>query len=292
MEQQKKASVDHRVAGSHRKERMSSWAASKSDAQLQFEVASKAKAAKAAARAGSATERVKAARQNAVHDKKLDAFENQRKLDLKVKKEQRGIHGEHKVNSPKKQVAHNDWEDAVRHDRTQARKSQLLKSAVITPVNRNNVERESTHKTWGHLTDAEVADYGLIEGETLDEEGRVIPPWAGRAERYAGPVGEDEVRYPHDYGYGTRGFIEASRGKVPPPQLHLKDKSAAPRRDPDLYSDVAPYVPFGGHLPGYDYRATHGYGYAYPPAPVGYAYGYGYPGLGAGMPYALPPAGQ
>ena len=83
----------------------------------------------------------------------------------------------------------------------------------------------------------QVADYGLIEGETLDEEGRVIPPWAGRAERfllewitallivecfanrYAGPVGEDEVRYPHDYGYGTRGFIEASRGKVPPPQV-------------------------------------------------------------------------
>ena len=31
-------------------------------------------------RTGAATERVMAARQNAVHDKKLDAFENQRKL--------------------------------------------------------------------------------------------------------------------------------------------------------------------------------------------------------------------
>merc|ERR1711904_527670 len=81
-----------------------------------------------------------------------------------------------------------------------------------------------------------------------------------------------------DYGYGARGYIEASRGKVPPPQLHLKDKSAAPRRDPDLYSDVSPYVPYGGHWPGYDYNAQYGYGYAYPPvAPPAPGFGYGYP---------------
>jgi len=183
----------------------------------------------------------------------------------------------------------------------QARKVELMKSAVVKPQRQNRtenngstVEHHHTHRTWGHLTDGEVADYGLIEGETLDEEGRVIPPWMGRAERYAGPLGEDEVRYPHDYGYGARGYIEASRGKVPPPQLHLKDRTAAPRRDPDLYRDTASYVPYG-RMPGtrqYDGVSQYGYGhpgeYAAPGpyGPVGAAYPYGGAGFGYGSPYS------
>lgn len=287
----KQQSVAHRVAATDKKHRMSSWVADKSDSQLSFEAA-KTKAYRAKA-PHSATDRVHHHRSKKVHDQKMNAFENQKKLDHKVKKEQRGVAGVHDVSTPRKQVAHNDWNDSVRQNRTEARKMELLKSAVVK--SKNGVEHDSTHRTWGHLTDAEVADYGLIEGETLDEEGRVIPPWVGRAERYAGPVGEDEVRYPHDYGYGARGYIEASRGKVPPPQLHLKDKSAAPRRDPDLYNDVSPYVPYGGHWPGYDYNSQYGYGYAYPPAlgpmgsmPMGsMGYGYGYPPAYPPM-YGLP----
>merc|ERR1711912_201168 len=97
---------------------------------------------------------------------------------------------------------------------------------VVEPQRTADIEDHATHRHWGHLTAAEANEYGLIEGETLDEEGRVIPPWMGRSERYAGPKGEDEIRYPYDYGYGPRGYLEASRGKVPPPQLHLKDKTA------------------------------------------------------------------
>jgi len=267
----KQDAVAHRVSANHRKERMSSWVAEKSPAQLAFEATQGSRASKGK-RGASATEKVNSQRLAKDHNKKMQAFENQKQLDLKVKQEQRGVAGQFEIDDSGKRVAHNDWEDAVRQNRTEARKTELLKSAVIKPQNKNHVEHDATHRTWGHLTDAEVADYGLIEGETLDEEGRVIPPWVGRAERYAGPVGEDEVRYPHDYGYGARGYIEASRGKVPPPQLHLKDKSAAPRRDPDLYSDVSPYVPYGGHWPGYDYNSQFGYGYAYPPIAFGYPY--------------------
>jgi len=213
-----------------------------------------------------------------------------------VKKEQRGsedaILTAHDLafNSAKR-VAHNDWEDAVRQNRTEARKAELMKSVVVKSQGQTSggshhrVEHEHTHRSWGHLTDGEVADYGLIEGETLDEEGRVIPPWIGRAERYAGPLGEDEVRYPHDYGYGARGFVEASRGKVPPPQLHLKDRTAAPRRDPDLYSDAANYVPYGRMEAGTNqFDGVSQYGFGNPaqagihlPGPYGAPAGAGYP---------------
>jgi len=267
MEKRKAASVAHRVATHRSSDRMSSWVADKSPAQQAFEAANRSRGLNNKGKT-SATERVQAQRKNRAHDEKLEAFENQKKLDLKVKEAQRGAAGQHDLASPRKGIAHTEWEDAVRQNRTEARKQELMKSAVIPRAGRP-VEHDSTHRTWGHLTDAEVADYGLIDGETLDEEGRVIPPWVGRAERYAGPVGEDEVRYPHDYGYGTRGYIEASRGKVPPPQLHLKDKSAAPRRDPDLYNDVSPYVPYGGHWPGYDYNDQFGYGFAHPPVAYG-----------------------
>jgi len=148
------------------------------------------------------------------------------------------------------------------------------------PIQRKDeVEEAATHRTLGHLTDAEVADYGMIEGETLDEEGRVIPPWSGRAERYSGPVGEDEVRYPFDYGYGARGHYEASRGKMPPPQLFLQEKTAMPRRDPDLYNPVAPYTPFGNSPfkhPAYARPGEHA-AVAYERAAYGYGYGLGHP---------------
>lgn len=232
-------------------------------------------------------------KQKYIQDEKERQFENQRKLDLKVRREQRGVAGEISKDQLEydsaKRVAMNDWEDAVRQNRTQARKMELSKSAVVKPQRQNRteqngstVEHEHTHRTWGHLTDGEVADYGLIEGETLDEEGRVIPPWIGRAERYAGPLGEDEVRYPHDYGYGARGFLEASRGKVPPPQLHLKDRTAAPRRDPDLYRDVEEYIPYG-RMPGtnqYDGVSHYGFG-----GPQGYALPGPYGPVGPGYPY-------
>lgn len=178
-----------------------------------------------------------------------------------------------------------------------------MKSAVVEPTYHDGVEEHATHRHWGHLTQDEAQEYGLIPGETLDEEGRVIPPWIARGERYGGPKAEDEVRYPYDYGYGPRGYLEASRGKVPPPQLHLKDKSAAPRRDPDLYSDVAPYMPYGvrpqagaypiGVDPNAPLAATmpmlagsatpYGQAYGYGPA-YGYGYGYGY-----GHPLGAPP---
>lgn len=285
MDQLKSKAVGHRVASHRSSNRMSSWVADKSPSQQAFEAASIGRGLKVKGKT-SATERVHAQRTNRSHDSKINAFENQKKLDLKVKEAQRGAAGQHDLASPRKGIAQSEWDDAVRQNRTEARKQDLMKSAII--ANRGSgVEHDSTHRTWGHLTDAEVADYGLIEGETLDEEGRVIPPWVGRAERYAGPVGEDEVRYPHDYGYGTRGYIEASRGKVPPPQLHLKDKSAAPRRDPDLYNDVSPYVPYGGHWPGYDYNDQFGYGFAHPPVAYGGPMGgpIGGPMDGPPMPY-------
>lgn len=257
---------------------MSSWVAEKSDAQADFE-ANKARKAKLNKGLKSTTHRIDDKRINRRHSDKNDDFENQKLQDNHVKKTQRGTAGEinHGKLTPAERVAHQDWEDAVRQNRTEARKVSLMKSATVDPHRMNDVECHSTHRHQGHLTQCEEREYGLIAGETLDEEGRVIPPWAGRSERYVGPKGEDEVRYPYDYGYGPRGFVEASRGKVPPPQLHLKDKGAAPRRDPDLYNDVAPYLPYGqapyGPAPGpydagfghpalaYGYGAPHGYGY-------------------------------
>ena len=159
-----------------------------------------------------------------------------------------------------------------------------------------------------------MADYGLIDGETLDEEGRVIPPWVGRAERCLPPQPHHTPPHPRQSlilimlcqicwscrrgrseipsrlwlrnTWLHRGFAWQSATtsglslqswycnlvlnlSVFALQLHLKDKSAAPRRDPDLYNDVSPYVPYGGHWPGYDYNDQFGYGFAHPPVAYG-----------------------
>jgi len=285
MEHARADAVNHRLAPSHRKERMSSWVADKSSAQADFEAN---KARKAAKNKGSkaTTHTVDDKRYTRADGEKMRKFENQKMHDNHVRKTQRGTAGEidYAGMTPAERVAHKDWDDAVRQNRTEARKVELMRSANIDPHKMNHVECHSTHRHQGHLTECEANEYGLIAGETLDEEGRVVPPWAGRSEKYVGPKGEHEVQYPYDYGYGPRGFVEASRGKVPPPQLHLKDKGAAPRRDPDLYNDVAPYLPYGqappapyGH-PALGYGAPHGpYG-----EPFGYGYGYGTPALALG----------
>merc|ERR1719453_360810 len=74
----KKQAVAHRVAGSSKQQRLSSWVADKSEAQMAFEAAQLRKYNAKAAR--SVTERIHADRQNKVHNKKIDAFENQKKL--------------------------------------------------------------------------------------------------------------------------------------------------------------------------------------------------------------------
>merc|ERR1719183_1114045 len=269
--------VAHRLAPAHRAERLSSWAAPKSPAQAAFEART---AAQKKAKGVSSSQRMQHERDNYADKMDQQAFGRTKELEMKVKKQQRGVAGEEDLSSPKKRVQQRDWEDAIRQNRTEARKQQLLKCANVPIQRKDEVEEAATHRTLGHLTDAEVADYGMIEGETLDEEGRVIPPWSGRAERYSGPGGEDEVRYPFDYGYGARGHYEASRGKMPPPQLFLKDKTSVPRRDPDLYNPVAPYEPYGGFKhpvhPGLQQPGERA-AIAYERAAYGYGYGYGLP---------------
>merc|ERR1711907_48994 len=288
----KDAAVAHRAATAGTSQRMNSWAASKSPSQAAFE-SRKSKASRT--KEPSSVERVRNARTNYAEVKKSEDFDRQKQLDLKVKESQRGVAGEKNESSASKRVQERSWEDAIAQSRTEGRKQALLKSAVGPASRRAEIEDESTHRTYGHLTKAELADYGMIEGETLDAEGRVIPPWVGRAERYAGPEGENEVRYPFDYGYGARGQFEASRGKMPPPQLFLKDKSAKPRRDPDLHDPMFPYVPYGSDPamaihPGFARpeevsalayeRAGYGFGYGRPAMPM-----YSHPAYGPCVPY-------
>jgi hypothetical protein len=293
-DERKKAEIAaHRVApykdGQHR---MSSWAAGKSPAQQNFE---NRKTKGARSKGPSTSERMEKERFNYNHEKGLEKFERHKELDMKVRKEQRGIAGQVDHTPGHKRVQEKDWEDAIRQSRTEFRKNAMIQSAVVPVQRRDDVEDDTTHRSYGHLTKAELADYGMVEGETLDEEGRVIPPWVGRAERYAGPEGENEVRYPFDYGYGARGQFEASRGKMPPPQLFLKDKSAKPRRDPDLHDPMFPYVPYGSDPamaihPGFARpeevsalayeRAGYGFGYGRPAMPM-----YSHPAYGPCVPY-------
>ena len=88
--------------------------------------------------------------------------------DKKVKSEQRGrddpvLTAEELAFNSAKRVAHNDWEDAVRQNRTEARKAELMKSAVVKTQGQKLasggshpavVEHEHTHRAWGHLTDS------------------------------------------------------------------------------------------------------------------------------------------
>lgn len=283
--------LSHRAAPAHSKERLSSWSADQSSAQSDFERRRMDKNRKASDLSKRAQE-VDWHRANRKNKAKQDEFERSRMMEQKVKRQQRGIAGEVDLSTKRKELDHQDWEEAIRAGRTEARKVNLMTGGVKKkpPTHRPSVkiEEDSTHRRLGHLTDAEIADYGMIEGETLDEEGRVVPPWVGRADRYAGPIAEDEMKYPFDYGYGKRGDYEKSNGKMPPPQLFIKDRKVAPRRDPDLYAEVAPYVPYGDGQPGpfsptnftrgfgpdaaaiaaYD-RAAYGYGYA-----AGYGYGF------------------
>jgi len=257
LEKLRKAAVDHRIAPSGNKARLSSIMAPKSDAQLAFEAAQLKKSQQKAAEIADA-QRIENSRYTKKDNVKIDVFQQQKELEVKTRREQRGIAGEITLDKKAKELEYNQWDDMTRQGLTEGRRKKLMQGASV-PKNSNLVVDNTTHSFRGHLLESEFDESGLLPGETLDEEGRVIPPWGSRGERYAGPKGEDEVRYPFDYGYGPSGFIEASRGKVPPPQLHLKDRSAAPRRDPDLYNEIDDYVPFGTSPAAYSHVQTAAY---------------------------------
>ena len=117
----------------------------------------------------------------------------------------RGLEGKRGVEhddrrGARKYIEESNWHHDVAGGRTAAQRKELLSSAVVKP---SAVEHSSTHRKHGHLSDSEMQDYmGLKAGEELDDEGRVIPPWAvqeKRAARYLGPMGEDYTKYNADY---------------------------------------------------------------------------------------------
>ena len=67
---------------------------------------------------------------------------------------------------------------------------------IATTVN------QQQRPTTSHSQQPPTHPHAAAVGEELDEEGRVIPPWAVqemRAARYMGPMGEDYTKYNADY---------------------------------------------------------------------------------------------
>jgi len=183
----------------------------------------------------------------------------------------------------RKFLEESNWHHDSQAGRTVAKRKELLSSATVRP---SAVEHSSTHSKHGHMLESELLDYmGLKAGEELDEEGRVIPPWAvqeKRAARYLGPMGEDYTKYNADYPGVDVEAAAAWSSRPPPPQMYLRDERGqnVRRSDPRMPHDPAGYgQPFHGP-----------YARLYEsPAAVASGYGHaGYPALGYG-PAEYPP---
>jgi len=83
--------VAHRLAPAHRAERLSSWAAPKSPAQAAFEART---AAQKKAKGVSSSQRMQHERDNYADKMDQQAFGRTKELEMKVKKQQRGVAGE------------------------------------------------------------------------------------------------------------------------------------------------------------------------------------------------------
>jgi hypothetical protein len=234
----------------------------------------------------SSVEKIERDRINRVHKDKMKEHEGQRAQTRKLLGLHRagGLQGEKDyhhddslgvrkagIATTRKTIEESNWHHDAASGRTAATRRQLLRSAIVQP---SAVEHSSTHKKHGHLNDDELADYcGLKQGEELDEEGRVIPPWAVqemRAARYMGPMGEDYTKYNADYPAVDMEAVTSWSARPPPPQMYLKDERGKNVRrsdsrhphDPHTYGQpmVGPYARFYESPGAVAVEAAHAYG--------------------------------
>jgi len=307
-ERQKELAVRHRSASAGSHSRMNSWQQPATSAQAEWNSKQKKvdktrqpNAIKGRSEGRNAdvsmSEKIARERRNQADKVKKKHYENTQAQTMKIQEMhrakglegQRGEEHDHRVRGTKKYIEESNWHHDAKSGRTAAARSDLLKSAVVKP---SNVEHSSTHRKHGHMSEAELQDYmGLKQGEELDDEGRVIPPWAvqeKRAARYLGPMGEDYTKYNSDYpGVDVEGAAAWS-ARPPPPQMYLRDERGTNvrRSDPRLPHDPAGYgQPFHGpYARMYESPAAIASGYGYPSEsyPAAYdlaaapALGYGY----------------
>merc|ERR1712195_277848 len=305
----------HRTASTGSINRLNSWATPSSGTQKDWETKKRAKDAQTKKKARQQWEKDKAhgniSSVEAIERKRINAANNDKMKEHDSNKQQTqkllGLHragglqgmkdyhhddGLHMrragIATTRKTIDESNWHHDAASGRTAATRRELLRSAIVQP---SAVEHASTHRKHGHLNDDEMQDYcGLKQGEELDEEGRVIPPWAvqeRRAQRYLGPMGEDYTKYNADYpGMDVAAQAEWS-ARAPPPQMYLRDDRGknVKRSDPRLPHDAAGYgQPFGGpYARLYESPAAVSESFGYPTGPhpaLGHE-GYGHPGYAA-----------
>merc|ERR1712028_125818 len=309
----------HRTASTGSINRLNSWATPSSGTQKDWETKKRAKDAQTKKKARQQWEKDKAhgniSSVEAIERKRINAANKDKMKEHDSNKQQTqkllGLHragglqgmkdyqhddGLHMrragIATTRKTIDESNWHHDAASGRTAATRRELLRSAVVQP---SSVEHHSTHKKHGHLNDAEMQDYcGLKQGEELDEEGRVIPPWAVqemRAARYVGPMGEDYTKYNSDYPDVDIEAVTAWSARPPPPQIYLKDdrgknvRRSDPRHphDPASYGQpfVGPYARMYESPAGVAYQAAGmaagAYGPAYGGGPMALEAGYGYP---------------
>jgi len=293
-EREKELVSRHRAASVGSSNRLNSWQVPPTDAQAAWNSKQKVKAVKRSD--VSITEKIARERRNQMDKIKMKQHEGTKEQTQRIQENNRarGLEGrrgdEHddRYTGTRKYIDEKNYHHDAGSGRTAAHRSRLLQSAVVQP---SKVEHSSTHQRHGHLTEDEMQDYlGLRQGEELDEEGRVIPPWAvqeRRAQRYLGPMGEDYTKYNADYpGMDVAAQAEWS-ARAPPPQMYLRDDRGknVKRSDPRLPHDAAGYgQPFGGpYARLYESPAAVSESFGYPTGPhpaLGHE-GYGHPGYAA-----------
>lgn len=292
----------HRAASAGSVNRLNSWATPSSDTQKNWENKKRTKDVKTKQKARqqwekerphgniSSVEKIERDRKNRVNADKMKEHSSNTEQTKKLLGLHRagGLAGQKTSDHDdgRKRIDESNWHHDAAAGRTAATRRELLRSAVVQP---SSVEHHSTHKKHGHLNDAEMQDYcGLKQGEELDEEGRVIPPWAVqemRAARYVGPMGEDYTKYNSDYPDVDIEAVTAWSARPPPPQMYLKDdrgknvRRSDPRHphDPASYGQpfVGPYARMYESPAGVAYQAAGMAAGAYGPATGAYGPGFG-----------------
>lgn len=309
----------HRTASTGSINRLNSWATPSSGTQKDWETKKRAKDAQTKKKARqqwekdrahgniSSVEAIERKRINAANKDKMKEHDSNKQQTQKLLGLHRagglqgmkdyqhddGLHMRRAgIATTRKTIDESNWHHDAASGRTAATRRELLRSAIVQP---SAVEHASTHRKHGHLNDDEMQDYcGLKQGEELDEEGRVIPPWAVqemRAARYMGPMGEDYTKYNADYPAVDMEAVTSWSARPPPPQMYLKDergknvRRSDPRHphQPETYGQpmVGPYARFYESPAAVAVEASHaygpGFGGAYGGGPMALEAGYGYP---------------